>query len=116
MRQGKIFYYEVVDKLLYSSLTNLKNNAPIRGPIMKLFGITKKLGQNGITLAFDFLAKNFIRGELFSAIMSDSYIPFLDGVKGFGKQVVKNKDIQEYRVNGLDMGSCYNNEGYLIKI
>jgi len=115
MQQGKIFYYEVVDKLLYSSLTNLKNNAPIRGPIMKLFGITKKLGQNGITLAFDFLAKNFIRGELFSTIMSDSYIPFLDGVKGFGKQVVKNKDIQEYRVNGLDMGSYYNNEGLFNK-
>ena len=56
-----------------------------------------------ITLTFDFMGANFARGEVFSSIFNNGYVPFRDGARGFVKRVKQDQNYLDFMVNGLDM-------------
>lgn len=115
MEKGKLKYYEVADPLLFDSLSQLKGGTPLNGTMLNIWRPFKRVGQSMITLTFDFMGANFARGEVFSSIFNNGYVPFRDGARGFVKRVKQDQNYLDFMVNGLDMGSYYKNEGLFLQ-
>jgi len=115
MEKGKLKYYEVADPLLFDSLSQLKGGTPLQSTMLNIWRPFKRIGQSAITLTFDFMGANFVRGEIFSGIFNNGYIPFRDGARGFVKRVKEDQNYLDFMANGLDMGSYYRNEGLFLQ-
>ena len=99
LRQGKPVFFEVADPLLYRALTAL--NRPARHWLVNALSVPKRIGQDTVTLTFDFMGANFFRDQIMGGVMSrHGFKPFMDGAKGLASRVTADPTYRDFIANG----------------
>ncbi len=105
-RDGKPIHYRVNDPELFHALA-VTNKADFNNVFMKMFGGAKRLLTYGATFGPAFRVANMLRDTLHTAIISKSFIPFLDSFKGFAKAMKEDQDFIKFAASGAAFGSSY---------
>jgi hypothetical protein len=87
---GKRRYVRVEDMALFNAMSEV-NIEYFNGPVMRLFGMAKRGLTYGATFGPAFRVANMLRDTLHTAVVSKSFVPVVDTVKG-AVQVMKNSD------------------------
>jgi len=87
---GKKRYVRVEDMALFNAMSEV-NIEYFNGPVMRLFGMAKRGLTYGATFGPAFRVANMLRDTLHTAVVSKSFVPVVDTVKG-AVQVMKNSD------------------------
>ncbi len=107
LRDGQREWYETDDKLLFRAISNINMRA--FGKITRFMRGFKRFFTQTITLAPDFIIRNFERDLLSSFVISrDHYEPITSAMKGFGEVMREN---ETYR-SMLSAGAAFD-QGYV---
>lgn len=105
-KNGKPIYFRVNDPELFNALSNM-NNEKFNNFIMKAFSTTKYWLTYGATFGPAFRVANMLRDTLHTAVISKSFVPFLDSFKGFVKALKEDQDWIKVAAGGGTFGGSY---------
>lgn len=115
MRDGKAHYYQVADNLLLRSMQSLPRQIKTHPMISILKGV-KNLGQQSVTLALDFMARNISRDQIMASVLSrHGYKPFISAAKGLKHRLAEDAVYQEYLANGGGVATFMSTETGIYK-
>ena len=106
MKNGKPVYIRVNDPEIYNALTNA-NRIQMDRSIMRFFGMAKRALTFGATFTPAFRIANMLRDTLHTAIISKSFVPFVDSFKGFAKAMREDQDFVSLMAGMGTFGSSY---------
>jgi len=105
-RDGDRVYFRVNDPELFNALSNVNNEA-FDNALMKMFRLSKKALTFGATFGPAFRISNFARDTVHTALISKSFVPFFDSVKGFYSAMKEDQDFVKFAASGAAFGSSY---------
>lgn len=99
LKDGKPFYYEVADPILFRAVQAL--NRPAQSALVKWLAIPKRIGQASIVLTPDFQLANIARDTLMGAVTSRTgFLPAIDSARGLIARLKNDTAYKEYIANG----------------
>lgn len=105
-KNGERVYFRVNDPELFNAMSNT-NKVDFDNLIMNLFRTSKKWLTYGATFGPGFRIANMLRDTLHTAVISKSFIPFLDSARGFAKAMREDPDFIKFAASGAAFGSSY---------
>ncbi|MFH2019800.1 MAG: LPD38 domain-containing protein, partial [archaeon] len=103
---GQRTYFKVIDPELFNALSGL-NKERFDNIIMKMFRTSKRWLTYGATFGPAFRVRNMFRDTIHTAIISKSFMPFVDSFKGFAKAMREDQDFVKLAASGAAFGSSY---------
>jgi hypothetical protein len=107
---GERKYFRVKDPELYNAMLNTRPNAADNF-ILKLFGGAKRVLTYGATFGPGFRVANMIRDAMHTAIISKSFNPFIDSLRGAAKAWAQDEDYVKLMAAGGGFGGSYTKAG-----
>lgn len=104
--KGQRVYFRVKDPELFNALSNM-NKEQFDNVVMRLFRFSKKALTFGATFGPSFRIANMLRDTLHTAVISKSFVPFVDSFKGFMKTMKEDEDFVKFAASGAAFGSSY---------
>jgi len=108
MRDGKPVYVKVEDPALYEALTQV-NMKSVNNSLVGGLGFFKRLLTMGATFGPAFRVANFLRDTLHTAVVSRSFLPFVDSAKGLVQVWQRSPDYIALMASGGGFSQGYLN-------
>jgi ferritin len=105
-KAGKMQYFKVNDPELYVSISGM-NPHQFDNAVMTFFRTSKKWLTYGATFGPGFRIANAIRDTLHTSLISKSFIPFFDTMRGFWKAWGETEAYVGYLASGHAFGGHY---------
>jgi hypothetical protein len=105
-KDGRRIYFKVNDIEMLNALSDV-NHRQFNGFLIRAFGQAKRWLTYGATFGPAFKVANMLRDSLHTAIISKSFIPFIDSGKGIVKALREDADYVKFMASGAGFGSSY---------
>ena len=105
-KDGRRVYFKVNDAEMFNALSDV-NHRQFNGFLIRAFGQAKRWLTYGATFGPAFKVANMLRDSLHTAIISKSFIPFIDSGKGIVKALREDADYVKFMASGAGFGSSY---------
>jgi len=105
-KAGKMQYFKVNDPELYVAISGM-NPHQFDNAVMEFFRTSKRWLTYGATFGPGFKIANAVRDTLHTSLISKSFIPFVDTMRGFWKAWAQNEAYVSYLASGHAFGGDY---------
>jgi hypothetical protein len=105
-KAGKMQYFKVNSPELYVAMSGM-NPHQFNNAVMNFFRTSKRWLTYGATFGPGFKIANTIRDTLHTSLISKSFIPFVDTMRGFWKAWGQNEAYVNYLASGHAFGGHY---------